>query len=143
MTDPCTVPSSLSSTAEMPLSLGIAVPPLMLDLIVPSAIVAISAFATAPNVGGPPAFPCSTVVVVPIMDTILFYVLGRFAAGESAAGSFAIGMTAATSSRVVIAGIAQSFANERSYGTLPFLFFFFLSANWKVQAWSNASLAWR
>lgn len=64
----------------------------------------------------------SNVIVRPAMQVLLFYLMGRFAAGDAGAQRFVIGMIAYNSPLIVTAGVSQSLVFERNLGTLPFLF---------------------
>jgi ABC-2 type transport system permease protein len=68
-----------------------------------------------------PAYLSST-LFRPALMVAIFGLTGRFARGEDAAERYIIGMTAFAIPHIMMGGILQGFAYERSFGTLGFLF---------------------
>lgn len=64
----------------------------------------------------------SNVLLRPIMQVALFYLIGQFIAGGHLTRFYLVGMVAYNSPLIVTAGVAQSLVTERNLGTLPFLF---------------------
>jgi ABC-2 type transport system permease protein len=64
----------------------------------------------------------ANVFIAPGLFVMIFGLTGRFARDEAAATGFVIGMTAIAISTILMGGVLQSFANERSFGTLTFFF---------------------
>jgi ABC-2 type transport system permease protein len=64
----------------------------------------------------------SSVIFRPAFMVAIFGLTGRFARGDAAADVYIIGMTAFAIPHILMGGILQSFAYERSFGTLGFLF---------------------
>lgn len=64
----------------------------------------------------------SSIVLRPMFMVAIFGLTGRFALGADAAEGYVIGMTAFAIPHILLGGILQGFAYERSFGTLGFLF---------------------
>ena len=64
----------------------------------------------------------SNIFLRPVLMVLLFSLTGRFARGESAVETFAIGMTAYGIANLLMGGIMQGFYYERSFATLSMLF---------------------
>ena len=64
----------------------------------------------------------SNIFVRPVLLVMMFSLTGRFARGEDAAATFAIGMTAYGIANLLLGGIMQGFYYERAFATLGMLF---------------------
>lgn len=64
----------------------------------------------------------SNIFVRPVLLVTMFSLTGRFARGEAAAETFAIGMVAYGIPNLLLGGIMQGFYYERSFATLSMLF---------------------
>jgi ABC-type polysaccharide/polyol phosphate export permease len=64
----------------------------------------------------------ANVIVYPIVAILMYSVLGRYALDAKMAAFFTIGMTASLMSYNIISAITMSYANDRWYSTLPFLY---------------------
>jgi ABC-2 type transport system permease protein len=64
----------------------------------------------------------STIVFRPALIVAMFGLTGEFARGAAAAERYIVGMTAFAIPHVLMGGVLQSFASERAFATLGFLF---------------------
>ncbi len=64
----------------------------------------------------------SNVFLRPIVFMIMFSIMGRFASDPIVAQGYALGMALYSITYLLMGSIAQSYANERTLGTLSFLF---------------------
>lgn len=64
----------------------------------------------------------ANVFVYPVVAILMYSMLGRYALDEKAAAYFTIGMTASIMSYNLISAVTQSYANDRWYYTLSFLY---------------------
>ena len=64
----------------------------------------------------------SSIIFRPAFVVAIFGLTGRFARGEEASEAYIIGMTAFAIPHILMGGVLQGFAYERSFGTLGFLF---------------------
>lgn len=64
----------------------------------------------------------SNVFLHPILQVVMYSLLGRFARSPEAAQGYALGIATLSIVFIIMSGIVQSYAYERSLGTMPFLF---------------------
>jgi ABC-2 type transport system permease protein len=64
----------------------------------------------------------SSIFLRPAFMVGIFGLTGRFARGEAASEAYVVGMTAFAVPHLLMGGVLQSFAYERSFATLGFLF---------------------
>jgi hypothetical protein len=64
----------------------------------------------------------SSIILRPGFMVAIFGLTGRFARGEEAGEAYMIGMTAFAIPHILMGGILQNFAYERSFGTLGLVF---------------------
>lgn len=81
----------------------------------------------------PPAY-ISNVVLAPFLTMALFVLTGRFVGDPTLAERFGVSMIAFGIVRLYMSGVGQSFANDRSLGTLQFLYA-------SRQSWAEAYFA--
>jgi ABC-2 type transport system permease protein len=64
----------------------------------------------------------STIIFRPAFVVAIFGLTGSFARGEAASELYIVGMTAFAIPHILMGAVLQSFASERAFGTLGFLF---------------------
>jgi ABC-type polysaccharide/polyol phosphate export permease len=64
----------------------------------------------------------ANVIIYPIVVILMYSVLGRYALDPAAAAFFTIGMTVSLMTYNIISAITMSYANDRWYSTLTFLY---------------------
>src|SRR5215210_4483673 len=79
----------------------------------------------------------SSIIFRPAFMVAIFGLTGRFARGEQASENYIIGMTAFAIPHILMGGILQGFAYERSFATLGFLF---ASTGSRLQSFSARGL---
>jgi ABC-type polysaccharide/polyol phosphate export permease len=64
----------------------------------------------------------SNVFLRPIIQVIMFSLLGRFAVGQERAQALALGIIVYSMVSILLGGITQSYSNETRWGTLSFIY---------------------